>query len=115
MLVNGSTVSLGGNSALALAGGEIRMLGAQDFEVTYDTGEAVEVSYAGSYLNVQVNLPSQYPTDTLTGLLGANDPKKVNDLLLPDGSVLSGQVSAATLYGEYANDWRLTNTDTLFD
>ncbi len=115
MLVNGSAVSFEGNSTLALSGGQVRMLGGENFEVTYNTGQIVQVSSAGSFLNVQVVLPSNFPSGTLTGLLGNDTAASANDLVLADGTVLSQPVSATELYGQYANSWRVTAATSLFD
>lgn len=48
------------------------------------------------------------------GLLGNDNGKPSDDLAMPDGTVLSSP-SDATLDGSYADAWRITQADSLFD
>lgn len=48
------------------------------------------------------------------GLLGNNDGDPLNDLRTAGGTQLSAPVSPATLYGQYAESWRVTDATSAF-
>src|SRR5205807_9956787 len=52
---------------------------------------------------------------SVQGLLGTDSGNPANDLALPDGTVLPQPVSQSTLYGQYADAWRITDQTSLFD
>jgi len=51
----------------------------------------------------------------LIGLLGNGDGDRKNDLVMRDGTPLGTKISFDTLYPNYANSWRITQQESLFD
>ena len=92
-----------------------------DGEIYYD-GEAITLVYAnGEQLRVDLfdgflsTSMSVAAGRDLSGLLGNADGDASNDLALPDGTVLPQPVDFATLYGAYADGWRIDDATSLFD
>ena len=99
---------------LTLAGGVVNEVSSDVFKVTWNTGETMTVTNAGSYINVIDGVP---PTDLAGGVAGLQGEGEgsANDFQLADGTVLPQPLSSATLYGEYADSWRVTLGSSLFD
>jgi len=51
----------------------------------------------------------------MIGLLGNGDGDRKNDLVMRDGTPLGTKISFDTLYPNYANSWRITQQESLFD
>jgi von Willebrand factor type D domain len=51
----------------------------------------------------------------MIGLLGNADGDPKNDLIMRDGTNLGTKISFDTLYPNYANSWRITQQESLFD
>ncbi|NNE52472.1 MAG: DUF4214 domain-containing protein [Sulfitobacter sp.] len=66
-------------------------------------------------LNVCTFLSDSRAPGSVQGLLGNADGNGTNDLALPDGTVLTQPVDFATLYTTYADAWRITEPEALFD
>jgi hypothetical protein len=62
---------------------------------------------------IAIHFPNDGPSD-LRGLLGNADGNPANDLKLRDGTQLPATASAQTLYGAYADSWRITDETSLF-
>ncbi|GAA3140035.1 hypothetical protein GCM10010466_33890 [Planomonospora alba] len=54
------------------------------------------------------------PDSDLVGLLGNADGDPKNDLKLRDGTQLAANASPAQLHTDYANSWRLDDTESMF-
>jgi hypothetical protein len=65
-------------------------------------------------IDIQLSLSTNRQTGTTYGLLGSNDGNSLNDLALRDGTVLGNPITAAILYGPFANDWRVIQENSLF-
>ncbi len=83
--------------------------------VEWPDGTTVEATpYGTTGLNVSVR-PAADRAGKLVGLLGNDDGNPADDLALADGTQLGSPVSDATLDTTYANSWRITQADSLFD
>jgi hypothetical protein len=100
--------------ALSLSGGTVTEVSTDLFKVKWDTGETMTVTNFGSYINIVDGIPGSYPPGSYGGLQGENEGAS-NDFQLPDGTVLPQPLSANTLYGEYANAWRVSQQTSLFN
>ncbi|WP_210254935.1 VWD domain-containing protein, partial [Methylocapsa sp. S129] len=115
VFVNGAATNLSAtNSVLNLAGGQIVELSPSAFQLTWNTGESLTVTNAGSYLNYSVQLGPNDGPGSVEGLLGSAE-SQANDLALPDGTVLTQPLTSSQLYGTYANAWRITDATSLLD
>jgi hypothetical protein len=113
--VDGSGVTFAGNGAsVALSGGTITQVSSTSYQVNWDTGEVMDITDAGTYLNMSLALSASDGPGSIQGLLGS-DSGQANDFALPNGTVLSQPLSSATLYGEYADAWRVTDSTSLMD
>jgi hypothetical protein len=101
-----------GDPVQVLDGGDLRMLSPGAVSLTWATGESLTVTNSGPYLNSSVALPSSDGPGSVQGLLGGNSGQ-ANDFQLPDGSVLGGSISNATLYGVFADAWQVTPADSM--
>jgi len=101
-----------GDPVQVLDGGDLRMLSPGAVSLTWATGESLTVTNSGPYLNSSIALPSSDGPGSVQGLLGGNSGE-ANDFQLPDGSVLGGSISNATLYGVFADAWQVTPADSM--
>ena len=105
------------NAVVSLAGGTLEQQSANSYLLIWNTGEQLQVTDAGSYLNVNVSLPNS-DAGNVQGLLGPDNGNPADDLALPianGGTILGTSTTYAELYGQYANDWRITPTTSLMD
>ncbi|XZF61792.1 MAG: S8 family serine peptidase [Gloeotrichia echinulata DVL01] len=66
------------------------------------------------YIDIQV-LPSNNRATFLQGLLGNADGISSNDFALRDGTLLPSNPTWAQIHGEYADSWRVRDSESLFD
>jgi von Willebrand factor type D domain len=118
-LVDGSPVTLGTTAAYSLPGGGTITNDPADSQETiaWPTGSTATVNYGGGFyltLSIQVSASEK---GHLEGLLGTDAGDAANDLTTSTGTVLPYPAIASdtsTLYGTFANGWRLTSADSLF-
>lgn len=78
----------------------------------YANGEQLRVDLGNGFLSTSVSLGQGRD---VRGLLGNGDGDTGNDLALRDGTVLAQPVAFDTLYGAFADDWRISDATSLFD
>ena len=91
-------------NAFTNTSGSVSQLNATTYQVTYTTGEIVTINNGGSLINVNVSLPTNH--GPVAGLLGSANGLTTNEFNLADGTAL-GTPNLATLYGAYADAWRV--------
>ena len=123
--VDGQPIIFTGNT-FGLADGQITKT-ATGYVVTLDTGESVTANFnpggtqtgpvttnaGGIYFSVSLGQNATY--DSVEGLLGNYNGNPNDDLTLADGTVEPTNMSTATLYGVYANSWRVTQATSLLN
>lgn len=113
ILVNGAVLEDGPSIALP-HGGHLEVDGAI-VRVSWPDGSTVRASTRGSYLDVKVLLASSHAND-VEGLLGDFDGSSANDLVIRGtDSALGAILDYDRLYGDFAESWRLTQGESLFD
>ena len=112
LLIDGQPTQIANDDALAIGDGRIYREG-NTYTVVYPTGDQL-VAKVGSRVNVEVYLKDERE-GKVKGLLGNfnNNPK--DDLAKRDGTVIPEPVSQQQLYGEYADSWRVSQAESLFD
>ncbi len=86
------------------------------YTIIMPNGEQLQVAVSDSgYLNVATFLSDSRPAGSVRGLTGNADGNSANDLALPDGTILPQPVDFATLYSTFADAWRITEPQALFD
>ncbi len=108
MMVDGKSVSMTG-STLTLSGGTVTEISSDQYEVVLNTGE---VCLVGSN-SLQITIPNTFAAGAVQGIFGS-DEGTAKDFQLPDGTVLNS-ITDQELYTTYANAWRVTDTNSLFD
>ncbi len=109
--LNGTAQAMGVGSVLTINGDTVRELSSNSFLVTWSTGETLNVSVGGTYLNVSTALSAQDGPGSVQGLLGSNSG--VDSDFAP---VVSGTtITTGQLYGAFANTWRLTQSTSLLN
>lgn len=74
----------------------------------------LEVRFKGDHLNITPYLPPAL-AGQVSGLVGNGDGDPADDLAVRNGAVLSQPLSSSTLYGPYADSWRITQEESLFN
>jgi Ca2+-binding RTX toxin-like protein len=85
------------------------------YTLVYATGEQLIVSGWGARLDVRVALPPDR-AGAVRGLLGVNaNGVTGDDLALRTGAPLAQPLAFSALYGAYADSWRISQAESLFD
>jgi VCBS repeat-containing protein len=117
LLVDGVATTVAAGTDPLLLSGNVRVYHEATGRYVFsdnDTGEQVRVDgVGGTYLNISPFIGAGR-ANTMEGLLGDYDGSFANDIQLADGTVLAQPVNINDLYGLYANDWRVTDADSLF-
>lgn len=112
--VNGAATTLSNDSpVLNLAAGSVTQLAANIWKVVWNSGEEATVTDWGNHLDVYDGIPLSAPN--FVGGLQGEDAGQANDFQLSDGAVLPQPLTYATLYGVFADSWRVTQPTSLFD
>lgn len=85
-----------------------------DYTVTWPDGSYAQVSKAVPWLDLIVALNTAR-IGHVVGLLGTWDGRTSDDFSLRDGRVLPSPPSFQQLYQQFANSWRITQDESLFD
>jgi len=118
-LVNGNAVTLSTTAPYNLAGGGTitNNAAAAQESLVWPNGSSATVSYGGGfYLTLSIAV-STAEKGHLVGLLGTDAGNQATDLTTSTGTVLPYPAIASdttTLYGTFANGWRVTSSDSLF-
>jgi hypothetical protein len=115
--VNGLSADFSGG-ALQLDGAVLRQDGPASWTLTLDGGEKLSVSQIFAspvWLSLTFEPGTQRAPGTLAGLWGNGDGDRFNDFQLADGTVLQRPLGRATLYGPFADAWRVSQATSLLD
>lgn len=117
VLVNGLLVDLL-SGPVDLDGGVLTRVAAGTWTIDYDTGEKLsvyQIQTATSFLSLTLDPGDQRALGTLQGVWGNYDGDRSNDYQVADGSVLARPLSHATLYGMFADAWRISQAGSILD
>ncbi|MGA3402177.1 MAG: VWD domain-containing protein, partial [Acetobacteraceae bacterium] len=114
--IDGQGVSLSSDPVVTLADGTLEQTSADSYRLVWNTGEELDVTNEGAYLNVTVSLPNS-DAGNVQGLLGNDNGNPANDLTLPGGAPIAsgGTISYAQLYGTYETSWLVNQSNSLMD
>ncbi|MDX6740455.1 VWD domain-containing protein [Actinocorallia sp. A-T 12471] len=126
MYVEGHTVELGNNliidgQPIVLSHGESVQFGGltgvlrsgDSYYVIWNGLEGGIFRWDGQCCHAGLAFPNYRPSD-LVGLLGDYDGNPKNDLKLSDGTQLPSDADPATIHGDFADSWRITDATSLF-
>ncbi|KIN78296.1 nidogen-like domain-containing protein [Sulfitobacter mediterraneus] len=116
--INGELTALtveNGPLPIGSSGGQIYANG-DTYTIIMPNGEQLMVGvFDNGSLNVCTFLSDSRAAGSVRGLLGNADGNVSNDLMLPDGTVLAQPLDFSTLYTTFADAWRITEPQALFD
>jgi len=113
LLINGNPTVVPDNGFLPVGEGFIERDG-NVYSIVYPTGDELVAKLLSSRINIKVLLP-EAREGQVVGLLGNNNGNPDDDIAKRDGTVLTAPVALETLYGEFADSWRLTQEESLFE
>ena len=112
--VNSAPTELAEGATITLpAGGEIVRQGST-YRVSWTDGSAVRIQDRGQNLDITMGL-STAKNGQVVGLLGNADDNRQNDVTTRDGTSLGTQIKFEDLYPNYADSWRVSQQESLFD
>lgn len=112
--VDGSPVDRAGEP-FEVSGGTVRVMPGM-VQVRSAGGHLVTVNHMWSQsLDVTVALDAQGVTGDVVGLLGNADGDPADDLRTREGQVLEQPLDAEEMYGVFAESWRISDEESLFD
>ena len=113
--IDGRSASLSlDNPFLILDGGSIIELSPTSYRVIWNTGEILDITNHGSYLDVASSLSPADGPGSVEGLLGSASGQN-SDFRLPNGAILDPHISPSDLDGVFADAWRVTDATSLLD
>jgi RHS repeat-associated protein len=116
--IDGTPTALADGESVSVGGGRI-IRNANRYTLLYPSGDQVQIVFSdsllyGKYLSLNLALTGDH-RGNLVGLLGSNNGIPDDDFALRDGTVLGDTLTFEQLYGEYADSWRITRAESLFD
>ena len=113
-LMSGDSLNIG-NSQISRQGNLYTLIyaGADGQMGTADDDQLTARDY-GNHINIEV-LPSNSRATMLEGFLGNADGIGSNDFALRDGTSLGSNPSWEQIHGVYADSWRVSQSESLFD
>ncbi len=112
--VDGSAATIDQTGSLVLSGGIVTQLAGNAYRITWNTGEVLNVTNYGDFLNASIAPGPNNDVGSLVGLATLADTP-ADQFQLVDGSILQSPLSSATMYGPFADAWRVPQADSLFD
>ena len=112
--IDGNPVTLDPGNAIDVAAGQVGRVSADTYRVDWNTGKSIIVTDAGTYLGAQLGLGPNNGPGTIEGLAGSNNAQG-NQFQLPNGTLLTGQLTTDELYQVFANSWRVQQNFSLLD
>jgi hypothetical protein len=113
LLIDGVPTTIPDNEYIFVGEGRIYREGNR-YSFVYPKGDQLIATMTENRINVSLFL-SPERRDTVRGIFGTYNDNPDDDLLKSDGTVLTSPISPEQLYGEYADSWRVGQTESLFD
>ena len=114
LYIDGQQQMLQSGQLKAVGGGLIYREG-DKYTLISASGDGFTADLSNDFIATEPFLAANRAPNTVYGLLGNNDGNRSNDLAFLNGTILSNPVLAVTLYGAFANSWRVNDTNRLFD
>ncbi len=112
--IDGTAAAIPTVGSIELNGGVLTQVSADSYRISWNTGEVLNVTDDGTFLNAAIAPGPNNDVGSLVGLATLADLPE-NEFQLVDGSILQAPLSSATLYGPFASAWAVPQADSLFD
>lgn len=114
LLIDGQPTTIPNNGSIAVGDGRI-YLDDNIYTIVYGTGEQLEAKISGNRrIDVKTYLDEDRAGD-VQGLLGNSNDDRNDDFALRDGTILQSPIPEGQIYTTFANNWRITQEESLFD
>ncbi len=113
LLIDGTPTTIPDNEYIPVGDGRIYREG-NVYSFIYPKGDQLIAAMTQDRINVSLFF-SPERRDTVRGIFGTYNDNPDDDILKRDGTVLSGSIPLEQLYGEYADSWRISPEESLFD
>jgi hypothetical protein len=112
--INGVPTELASGELISLvSGGSIQRAGST-YRIATKDESLVDIRDNVTDMFVAIKVPST-KYGKVIGLFGNADQNKENDIATKDGVILGTNPEFSLLYSDYANSWRITQAESLFD
>ncbi len=112
--VDGTAAALTSGGSITLSGGIVTQTSANGYQVSWDTGEVLNVTDQGDLLDTSIAPGPNNSVGSLVGLATLADTP-ADEFQLVDGSILNAPLPSTDLYGAFASAWAVPQADLLFD
>lgn len=102
------------SSELIMLNGSLIYRDDRTYFILTASGDGFIANVYADHIDILPFLSPNRRNGTTYGLLGSNDNDYNTGLMLKDGTALCPDAPASILYGQYADDWRITMNNTLF-
>lgn len=113
-LISGQSLILGNSKIQRQDNAYILIYAGADGIISTADDDQVIASDNGNHINIDV-LPSNSRATMLQGFMGNADGLTSNDFALRDGTLLPSNPTWEQIHGEYADSWRVRQSESLFD
>ncbi|MHC5595393.1 MAG: putative Ig domain-containing protein [Nostoc sp.] len=113
LVINGTAVTLPDGSLYAVGQNLISRSGSQ-YSIITANNDLILIKNQVNHIDISLGLADNRK-GKVVGLLGNDNGNTNDDFALRDGTVIGGTISSQQLYGDYANSWRITQANSLFD
>jgi subtilisin family serine protease len=111
--IDGVPVPLSDGESISVGSGQVIRSGDKVVEI-YPSGDHLQVRLRAGRMDVEVFLTPDR-SGSVAGLLGNADGDTGDDIAMRGGSVFAQPITFGELYGGYADSWRISSAESLFD
>ncbi|MFB6374409.1 MAG: VWD domain-containing protein, partial [Bradymonadaceae bacterium] len=116
ILLEGQPIDIvGGFRSIGDGGLIVEVKRDETYRFVWETGETLTVKLRGSHINITRLFIPERRRGQIHGLTGTYNGSRADDLALPDGTSLGQPADWDILYGAYADSWRISQKESLFD
>jgi len=94
-------------------GGFLSAIDEDTVRLSWPDGSVFDIRWTLRSLDLKASLDSRY-RNSIAGLLGNNNGDPSDDIVTADNQIVPLPLDAATMYGEFAEGWRITQQESLF-
>ena len=112
--VNGTPISIAQGSLNAVGQNLILRNSSNIYSIISANNDIIQIAFGIIHIDISTSIANNRKGQVI-GLAGNKNDNKNDDFALRDGTVIGGSITNEQLYGNYANSWRITQENSLFD